>query len=52
MIDYDMEGLSVFLKNTALGVILHTMGKNTHVTDVGGLVHETKDLIFKIIKIN
>ena len=47
MIDYDMEGLMVFLKDTPLDVILHTMGNDTHVTDVGGLVHETTDLILK-----
>ena len=47
MIDYDMKGLMAFLKDTLLDVILHTMGNDTHVTDVGGLVHKTTDLILK-----
>ena len=47
MIDYEMKGLSLFLPDTALSEIVHTMGNNTHITNVGGLVHETTDLILK-----
>jgi hypothetical protein len=47
MIDYNMKGLSVFSKDTALSIILDTMGNNTHVMDVGGLVHEITDLILQ-----
>ena len=35
------------MQDSKLDENLQTMGNNTHVTDVGGLVHEITDLILR-----